>query len=182
MALAHAVLALLSQKPSSGYEIAKAFEGSVGYFWQATHQQIYRELKKLETQQWVSMEVIPQEKPLDKKVYRLTQLGQHKLAEWIDEACELGPLKEDILVKVFAGHLVARPILIRQLEQNRRHHFKRLSVYQDLQAQYFTSIDRLTLEQQCQYLTLRRGIRNEEDWIAWCDEALSLLQLSDLQR
>lgn len=177
MALAHAVLALLSQKPYSGYEIAKAFEGSVGYFWQATHQQIYRELKKLEAQQWVNVEVISQARPLDKKVYRLTELGQHQLAAWIDEACELGPLKEDILVKVFAGHLVPRPVLMRQLEQNRRHHVKRLSTYQDLQDRYFDPIDRLTLEQRCQYLTLRRGIRNEEDWIAWCDEALSTLQM-----
>lgn len=176
MALAHAVLSLLSQKPCSGYEIAKAFEGSIGYFWQATHQQIYRELKKLEEGQWVSVEVIPQDKPLDKKVYNLTALGQQKLAEWIDEACELGPLKEDILVKVFAGHLVPRPSLLRQLEQNRRHHLKRLATYQDLNAQYFDAPDRLSLEQRCRYLTLRRGIRNEEDWIEWCNEAIELLQ------
>jgi hypothetical protein len=64
----------------------------------------------------------------------LRQFG-HGLA-WIDEACELGPLKEDILVKVFAGHLVPRPVLLRQLDQNRRHHLKRLAVYQDLKTQY----------------------------------------------
>lgn len=176
MALAHAVLSLLSQKPCSGYEIAKAFEGSVGYFWQATHQQIYRELKKLEEQQWVSVEVIPQEKPLDKKVYRLTELGQQKLAEWIDEPDELGPLKEDILVKVFAGHLVPRSVLIRQLEQNRRQHLKRLTTYRDLKTQYFDLPDRLPFEQFCRYLTLQRGIRNEEDWIAWCEAAIEQLQ------
>jgi DNA-binding PadR family transcriptional regulator len=176
MALAHAVLSLLSQKPCSGYEIAKAFDGSVGYFWQATHQQIYRELKKLEEQQWVSVEVIPQEKPLDKKVYALTPLGQQKLAEWIDEESDLGPLREDILVKVFAGHLVPSPVLLRQLEHHRRQHLKRLATYQTIAAEYFPNPDQLTFEQRCQYLTLRRGISNEESWIAWCDEAIEALQ------
>lgn len=179
MALAHAVLSLLSQKPSSGYEVAKAFEGSIGYFWQATHQQIYRELKKLEEQQWVTVEVIPQDKPLDKKVYSLTTLGRQALAEWIDQESELGPLKEDILVKVFAGHLVPRPVLLRQLEQNRRLHLKRLTTYQDLQAQYFDPPDRLSFEQRCQYLTLLRGIRNEQDWVGWCEQAIDWLQRSD---
>lgn len=179
MSLAHAVLSLLSQKPCSGYQIAKAFEGSVGYFWQATHQQIYRELKKLEQQQWVTVEVIFQEKPLDKKIYALTKLGQQQLATWIDQECEPGPLKEDILVKVFAGHLVPRSVLIRQLEQNRRHHLKRLATYQTLKTQYFAAADRLPIEQRCQYLTLQRGIRNEEGWIDWCDEAIELLQQVD---
>lgn len=176
MALAHAVLSLLSQKPCSGYEIAKAFEGSVGYFWQATHQQIYRELKKLEEQQWVSVEVIPQEKPLDKKVYGLTDLGRQQLAEWIDAECDLGPLREDILVKVFAGHLVPRPVLIRQIEEHRRQHLKRLATYRELKSQNFEPSDQLTFEAQCRYLTLQRGIRNEEDWIEWCEEAIDLLQ------
>ena len=85
MALAQAVMSLLAHKAYSGYEIAKEFEASVGYFWQATHQQIYRELKKLEKQGWVIVEVIPQGKSLDKKVYHLTELGQQNLINWIDQ-------------------------------------------------------------------------------------------------
>ena len=44
MSLAHAVLTSLIEKPSSGYELARRFDKSIGYFWHATHQQIYREL------------------------------------------------------------------------------------------------------------------------------------------
>ena len=31
----------------SGYELAKTFDSSIGFFWKADHQQIYRELSKL---------------------------------------------------------------------------------------------------------------------------------------
>lgn len=45
MALAHTTLAMLLDCLQS---IRKRFEGSVGFFWQASFQQIYRELGKLE--------------------------------------------------------------------------------------------------------------------------------------
>ena len=46
MSLAHAVLTSLIEKSSSGYELARRFDKSIGYFWHATHQQIYRELAR----------------------------------------------------------------------------------------------------------------------------------------
>ena len=48
MSLPHAILTALLEKPSSGLELARRFDKSIGYFWSATHQQIYRELAKLE--------------------------------------------------------------------------------------------------------------------------------------
>ncbi|MCS6814837.1 MAG: PadR family transcriptional regulator, partial [Cyanobacteria bacterium] len=60
MALSHALLSLLLHQPSSGYDLAKQFdcsvEGSVGFFWGASHQQIYRELTRLEEQGWLRSE------------------------------------------------------------------------------------------------------------------------------
>ena len=44
MSLAHAILVSLVCEPKSGYDLAKQFDGTVGFFWQATHQQIYRDL------------------------------------------------------------------------------------------------------------------------------------------
>ncbi|MER7163689.1 PadR family transcriptional regulator, partial [Streptomyces lydicus] len=47
MSLPHAILTALLEKPSSGLELTRRFDRSIGYFWSATHQQIYRELGKL---------------------------------------------------------------------------------------------------------------------------------------
>jgi len=40
MSIQHALLTSLLEKPSSGYELARRFDKSMGYFWSATHQQI----------------------------------------------------------------------------------------------------------------------------------------------
>ena len=45
MALTHAILVALSEQSGSGYELARRFDRSIGYFWSATHQQIYRTLR-----------------------------------------------------------------------------------------------------------------------------------------
>ena len=47
MALAHAIMTALLEDDLSGYELAKDFEASLGFFWHASHQQIYLELRKL---------------------------------------------------------------------------------------------------------------------------------------
>ena len=44
MALEHALLVALREQPASGLELAKRFSRSIGFFWSATHQQIYRVL------------------------------------------------------------------------------------------------------------------------------------------
>ncbi len=47
MALAEAILVCLTERPMTGYELAKTFDNSIGFFWRAAHQQIYRELQAL---------------------------------------------------------------------------------------------------------------------------------------
>ncbi|MFX4748000.1 hypothetical protein ABTB74_18915, partial [Acinetobacter baumannii] len=44
MSLPHVLLTSLLERPSTGFELARRFDRSMGFFWNATHQQIYREL------------------------------------------------------------------------------------------------------------------------------------------
>ena len=48
MALEHALLVALSEQPASGLDLAKRFGRSIGFFWHATHQQIYRVLARMD--------------------------------------------------------------------------------------------------------------------------------------
>jgi DNA-binding PadR family transcriptional regulator len=59
MSLAHALLTSLIEKSSSGYDLARRFDKSIGYFWHASHQQIYRELARMETAGWIASSVPP---------------------------------------------------------------------------------------------------------------------------
>ena len=59
MSLAHALLTSLLEQPSSGYDLARRFDKSIGHFWQATHQQIYRELGRMEKAGWIRSDADP---------------------------------------------------------------------------------------------------------------------------
>ncbi|WP_026731356.1 PadR family transcriptional regulator [Fischerella sp. PCC 9605] len=176
MALAHAILASLIDRPCSGYDLAKQFDGSVGFFWQATHQQIYRELSKLETQGWITSETISQEGRPDKKLYSVTELGKQRLKEWIAQPCEPTPIKDDLLVKIFGGYVASQETILEELERHRQAHLERLSTYKALERQYFQNFQELSEPAKFHYLTLLKGIGYETHWLAWCDQAIKLLK------
>ncbi|MBM0740646.1 PadR family transcriptional regulator [Phormidium sp. CLA17] len=176
MALAHAILALLLESPFTGYDLTKTFAGSIGSFWKATHQQIYRELAKLEAQAWVTVETIPQAGRPDKKLYSITNLGRQKFVAWANQPCDVSAVKEELLVKVFAGVIVGAKPICQEIQHHRQLHAATLANYRQIEQQFFANCDRLSSEQTFPYLTLRRGIRYEIDWIEWCDEALECLR------
>ena len=53
MALEHALLVALLEQPASGLDLTRRFERSSGFFWSASHQQIYRTLARMEASGWV---------------------------------------------------------------------------------------------------------------------------------
>ena len=176
MALAHAILVALLEAPNSGYDLAKRFDGAVGFFWDASHQQIYRELAKLEATGSIQSETIQQETRPTKKLYAITPQGQTLLAEWMRAPSPLSPVKDDLLVKLFGGYLVEPTVILQELRQHRKQHQTRLVEYQAIEDRFFPDIELLTPPQTYQYLTLRNGIQYEQGWLKWCDEALSTLQ------
>ena len=175
MALVHAILAALVEQPCSGYDLRKQFEGSVGFFWKASFQQIYRELTKLEEQGLLRSETVHQENRPDKKIYSVTEAGKQYLSEWIAQPSEVSPIKDELLVKLFAGYLVPKQTILTQLEQHRQQHLEQLSVYRQIEQRYFQNPDTLSTEKRFHYITLRQGIRYETEWLGWCDEAIELL-------
>lgn len=175
MALAHAILASLVDCSCSGYDLAKQFDGAVGYFWSASHQQIYRELSKLEEQGWIASETIPQEGRPDKKLYHVTEEGTQHLREWIAQPSEPTPTKDDLLVKIFGGYVAQRATILEEIERHRQAHLERLSTYKLLEQRYFQNTPHLPEQAKFQYLTLLNGISYETHWLAWCEQATELL-------
>jgi DNA-binding PadR family transcriptional regulator len=175
MALSHAILAALNDCPCSGYDLAKRFDGSVGFFWNATHQQIYRELNKLEEQSQITAQLVEQEHRPDKKIYTLTEAGKDMLRAWIETPSSISPTKDDLLVKIFAGSIVSPAIIVAQLQHHRRQHLESLHTYQAIAARYFPDRSQLTDAGKYQYITLLQGLKMETEWLAWCDEAIALL-------
>ena len=182
MSLAYALLVSLIHEPKSGYDLAKQFDGSVGFFWQATHQQIYRELTKLEQQDLILAQAIAQESRPDKKIFSVTDLGLANLKIWLLQSSELAPVKDEFLVKIYAGYLIPHEAIVKKIQDHRQLHQRQLATYREIEQQFFSDFPQCHAQSAGEfkllfaYLTLRRGISFEQGWLDWCDEAIGLLQ------
>lgn len=175
MSLRYALLAALASKPRTGYELSRKVEGSIGFFWNATHQQIYKELKGLDSEGWVSAREVQQDEKPDKKVYKLTATGLRELKKWIGEKVELPPSKDALLIKIFAGHLVEPEVLLKVLEESIEERRARLATYREILKTYFSDPEAVSEPLQFQYLTLRQGILFEEAWLKWAGETRAFI-------
>lgn len=177
MALKHTILAFLSRQPLSGYEVAKEFaEGFGSCFWKASQQQIYAELAKLEQQGSVSYEAIPQPGRLDKKIYSITEQGQRDLTDWLTKPSEPMAIREDLGVMGLAGHLVPYQVVIREIERRRQLHAGIVQQAKKMDEHFAQHLESLELKDLYMHLIIRRAIRYQEEWVAWCDEALQAIE------
>lgn len=132
-------------------------------------------MSKLEVQAWISCETIFQAARPDKKLYQVTGLGAQQLKEWIAQPCEPTPIKDDLLVKIFAGYVAPRQEILAELEHHRQAHQEKLSIYKKIEQRYFQNSQELPEQANFQYLTLLNGISYETHWLVWCDQAIQLL-------
>jgi len=178
MALSHSILATLigRGKSLSGYDLAKEFNSSVGFYWKTTHQQIYRELARLEKEGMVTSEIIKQKDRPDKKIYNITETGKEHLIGWIAEPSIPTPIKEDMLVKMYVGFLVPKDILIKELQQLKELHEEKLRLFREYEKIYFEDVKNMPVKGKYRYLNLRTGINFELFHISWCEEAIQFLQ------
>ena len=176
MALEHAILVSLAERAASGYDLARRFDASIGHFWHASHQQIYRVLGRMVSGTWVAAEVIPQEGRPDKKVYTLTDAGHTELRRWLSEPSGREPLRSEFAVRLRALHLADRETLIADVENRRAEHAARLGEYEASETTFFPEPSSLTEAQVGPYLVLRGGQRTEQAAIDWCDEILAYLE------
>lgn len=173
MALEHALLVALSERPSSGLELARRFERSIGFFWSATHQQIYRVLGRMEADGWVGVTVIGQSGKPDKKEYAVTPAGSEELARWLAAPAAASPLRSDIGVKLRGASFGDRAAVLASVRERLVDHHTRLDHYRALMKRDYpegpAGLADLELDQ---YLVLRGGILLEEGQIAWLTEYL----------
>ncbi|MER6998162.1 PadR family transcriptional regulator [Streptomyces sp. NPDC000410] len=182
MALEHAILVSLLEKPGSGYELARRFERSIGYFWTATHQQIYRVLKRMESDGWVDVRDVPQQGRPDKKEYSVAALGRTALSDWLHEPIEPESVRHDLAVKVRGAAFDDPAELIREVERHRQAHTERLARYLTGEARDFTgpqaprpAAGPPDAGRELQHVVLRGGIAYERMMLAWLDDVLATL-------
>ncbi|WP_322795366.1 PadR family transcriptional regulator [Tepidiforma sp.] len=176
MSLRYAILGLLAGGELSGYELTRRFSDTVGYFWNARAQQIYPELARLEEAGLIAGRTVHQVGRPDKRLYSLTPAGLADLTAWVTTPSPATLTKDEFLVKVWSYGLAQPAAALAALREHRRQHHERLAAYRAIEA-HFGGVPpgQLPREFLGPYLTLRAGIRFEEAFLAWADEAEAVL-------
>ena len=82
MGLQHGILGFLNYGPCSGYELTKAFQSSLHFFWPAQTSQIYQTLNRLEAAAYITHETVIQTGKPNKNVYSILPAGRAELLRW----------------------------------------------------------------------------------------------------
>ncbi|NLD84366.1 MAG: PadR family transcriptional regulator [Actinomycetales bacterium] len=177
MSLKFAILTSLIEREGSGIELARRFDKSIGFFWPATHQQIYRELDRLATADLISE--LPQEGPPRRgqpRRFAVTAGGRTLLEEWIGELDEPEPLRASLAVRVRAAAITGRVDEVRRaLEHHRDLRRVRLEQYLGIEQRDFSATHPADVRGVLQHRVLTLGIEGERSWLTWCDETLRVL-------
>ncbi|MCC5857078.1 MAG: PadR family transcriptional regulator [Ectothiorhodospiraceae bacterium] len=174
MSIQHALLTSLLEKPSTGSGLARRFDRSIGHFWRATHQQIYRELGRMVRAGWLRTELEKGGGRRARKVYHVLPAGRDELARWVAEPGAEGEANQVFMVKVRAEAVVGTGVLGRELRRQIGLHRERLAMYRQIERRDF-SAPGMNQAQLLQHAVLRCGILAEESWLRWADEVAPLL-------
>ena len=103
MSLSFGILGFLNYEPMSGYDLVKAFESSLEFFWHAQNSHIYLELKKLEQKGYIYGETVIQSERPNKRIFSITDTGRKEFMNWLAEGGgeDATHFKSVFLMKVF---------------------------------------------------------------------------------
>ena len=178
MALKYVILTLLNREPQSGYQIVRSFDNAFGYFWSASHQQVYRELSGLSGSGMVKAKLVKQEDKPDKKIYTISKEGINSLQSWLESPAKPQKSRDPLLVKLMnANHENFQTMMI-ELDLQTSESYKLQSIYSDIEKKFYTPSMRkqLPAKDLVLYIALRKGILGLKARLEWLAEAKALLR------
>lgn len=171
MSLRSAILTALIERPSSGKELARRFDLSFGYFWHATHQQIYRELGQMSDAGLIRLHASQEKGRGGPRTYDITEAGIQHLRDWVATAQDPVPIRDPLLVRLRAAAALGDIDLSDQLQQHLDYHRILLETYRRIEERDFSQ-PLQGRRQHLQHLILQAGISTELSWAQWCTNAL----------
>ena len=172
MSLRHAILTALSERPSSGLELARRFDRSIGDFWSATHQQIYRELGNLVAAGYIQERAEPRAQG-QRKTFDVLPAGHAELERWIAAESDPRPLRDELLLRLRACAVIGGRGPVDELHRHLELHKRRLAHYREIEERDFTPAPDAAAA--VQHLVLRAGIGLEQFWVGWLNDAIATL-------
>lgn len=173
MELKHAILGLLSIRSMSGYDLGRAFAGTVAHFWHADQSQIYRTLDRLAEAGAITTEIVRQDGKPDRKVHSLTDAGHQELTGWLSSPVEADHPKEPFLARLFFAAPIGLEGVERLLDERDR------QVEESLRELSSITIKADDTTGLLQTATLRNGLLHAKAEREWLRETRRLLGIAE---
>lgn len=170
MSLRHAVLGLLAETPSSGYDLLKRFETSLAQVWPAQQSQVYAELARLDEGGLIE---ITGTGARNRREYGITEAGRAELRRWLTEPDVDIAYRSAALLRVFFLWTLARDEGTAYLQEFARRNQERDARLERIRDEAQWTGDPV---QVCAWLALEFGIRSSqaaEQWAGWAEERLA---------
>jgi DNA-binding PadR family transcriptional regulator len=160
------VLGFLSIGPLTGWDLNALAQVSVGFFWNMTRSQIYRELQSLEELGLVQVEETGSR---NARRFHLTAKGRKRQKEWLAESPRDSIERHTILVKLFFADQMEPRERKQLLAAARRAHEEKLATLEGVVSM---------AEQLSPYAaaTATYGIAVERAILQWFDETATTLR------
>jgi DNA-binding PadR family transcriptional regulator len=117
-----ALLAILTSDPMTGYDLVKYFDGTVAYFWNAPHSQIYPELRRMEAAGLVTATTVSRGERATKRVYEITQAGLEQVRRWQATVEPISPERDGPRLKSAYYEWGTYDAIRRQLQEHLNHY------------------------------------------------------------
>jgi DNA-binding PadR family transcriptional regulator len=102
MIVRHALLALLSEGPKYGFQLAQEFEAGTGEMWPLNTGQVYTTLQRLERDGLVETDDTVTDGPQNS--YRITESGRIELEQWLHSPPDTTrPPRDELVIKVLVA-------------------------------------------------------------------------------
>jgi DNA-binding PadR family transcriptional regulator len=132
----YAMLGLLASGESSGYDLARAADRSIGYMWAPSRSQIYKALPRLVALGLATSREVEQRGRPDKAVYRITRAGRATLRAWLEDDTEASQAGGTVfLLKLFLAGAAPPEAALRQLEAYRSRLEHRLDAFEGMERE-----------------------------------------------
>jgi DNA-binding PadR family transcriptional regulator len=117
LSIQSALLGFLMMEPHHGYDLHREFSRELGQVWRVGRSKLYAQLKQLESEGLVRVELERQPNRPDRKVYHITPAGRRKFLAWVHEPTPyLRYLRVEFLARLYFFRRLPLPGLERLVE------------------------------------------------------------------
>lgn len=175
MSIEHSILAVISFRPSSGYDIKSEFEHkAAGLYWGLSYGSLYPKLKKLEEEGYIT--TLEEDKDgRKKKLYDLTGKGWSELENWLAQTPAPPVIKDELFMKMAAWHkemhLETLCVHLRARQSESKELLSYIKNWKQNKTSYINSVGMLAIR----YAELKL-----EAELQWITESLEAMEHNDM--